>query len=134
MHSEAGMARRGKFKRHDGSEANAIAAKTSVKASLPSLHDKWYLFLTLRSRSDLRDELLYSTFVIAIINVTFYYSATPANMYSSSARRAVCLIYGILALYSSETISEGLKSKLFLGDMPPDPPCGRAMHTFTCSA
>ena len=42
MCSEAGMARLGKLKRHDGSEANAMAAKTSVKASLLSLHDKQY--------------------------------------------------------------------------------------------
>ena len=33
MRSEAGMARQGKLKRHDGSEVNARAAKTSVKAS-----------------------------------------------------------------------------------------------------
>ena len=52
MRSEAGMARQGKLKRHDGSEANAMAAKTSVKASLPSLHDKRYPSLTLRSPSD----------------------------------------------------------------------------------
>ena len=32
--SEAGMARQGKFKRHDCSEANAVAAKTNIKASL----------------------------------------------------------------------------------------------------
>ena len=53
VHSEAGMARQGKFKCHDGSKANAIAVKTSVKVSLPSLHDKWYLSLTLCSPSDL---------------------------------------------------------------------------------
>ena len=47
------MARQGKLKRHDGSEANAMAAKTSVNASLPSLHDKRYPYLTLRSPSNL---------------------------------------------------------------------------------
>ena len=46
MRSEAGMARQGKLKRHDGSEANAMAAKMSVKASLLSLHDKRYPYLT----------------------------------------------------------------------------------------
>ena len=51
---------------------------------------------------------LYSTFVIAII-VTFYYSATPASVYASSTRRVVCIIRGILALYSSETIYKGPK-------------------------
>ena len=40
MRSEAGMARQGKWKRHNGSEVNAMAAKMSVQASLPSLHDK----------------------------------------------------------------------------------------------
>ena len=52
MRSEAGMARQGKLKRHDGSEANKMAAKTSVKTSLPS-HDKRYPSLTLRSPSAL---------------------------------------------------------------------------------
>ena len=41
--SEAGMAAgQGKLKRHDGSEVNAMAAKTSVNASLPSVPDKTY--------------------------------------------------------------------------------------------
>ena len=39
---DTGMARQGKLKRHDGSEVNAMAAKMSVNASLPSLHDKSY--------------------------------------------------------------------------------------------
>ena len=53
VRSEVGLARQEKLKRHDGSEdqVNAIAAETSVKASLPSLHDKPYPFL--RSPSDL---------------------------------------------------------------------------------
>ena len=45
MRSEAGLARQGKLKRHDGSEdqVNAMAAKTSVnKALLSNLHDKSY--------------------------------------------------------------------------------------------
>ena len=42
MRSEADMARQGKLKRHNGSEVNVMAAKTSVKVSLPSLHDKPY--------------------------------------------------------------------------------------------
>ena len=42
--SEAGLARQGKLKCNDGSEdqVNAMAAKTSVKASFPCLHDKPY--------------------------------------------------------------------------------------------
>ena len=32
MHSEAGMARQGKLKHYDGSEATAMVAKMSVKA------------------------------------------------------------------------------------------------------
>ena len=47
MRSEAGMARQRKLKRHDGSWVNAMAAKTSVNALLPSLHDKPYLSLGL---------------------------------------------------------------------------------------
>ena len=49
------------------------------------------------------------------------YSATLASVFTSSARRAVCIIRGILALYSettADTISEGLKSKIFLGAFP----------------
>ena len=42
MRSKAGMARQGKLKRQNDSEVNAMAAKTSVNASLPSLHDKPY--------------------------------------------------------------------------------------------
>ena len=40
VRSEADMVRQGELKRHDGSEMNAMAAKTSVNASLPSFHDK----------------------------------------------------------------------------------------------
>ena len=47
MRSEAVMARQGKLKRHDGSEVNAMALKTSFNASLPSLHDKPYSSLVL---------------------------------------------------------------------------------------
>ena len=43
MRSEADMARQGKLKHHDGSEVNAMAAKTSVKTSLPNLHNKQYI-------------------------------------------------------------------------------------------
>ena len=105
----------GKLKHCDGSEVNAMAEKTSVKASLPSLHDKQYPSLELYIPLAILEE---SKFVIAIINVTFYYSATPASVYASSAWGAVCIIRGILALYSenaAEMISEGLKSKNFLG-------------------
>ena len=63
---------------------------------------------------------LYSTFAVAIINVTFYYIATLATVYAeaSSARRVVCIIRVILALYSqntSESISECLKFKFSWG-------------------
>ena len=37
--SQAGLEWQGKLKHHDDSEMNAMAAKMSVKASLPSLHD-----------------------------------------------------------------------------------------------
>ena len=47
MRSKAGMVRKGKLKRHNASEANAIAANVSVKASLPSLQDKPYPSLEL---------------------------------------------------------------------------------------
>ena len=89
---------------------NAMAAKTSVKASLLSLHYKPYPFLGLCVPQAILDD---STFVIAITNVTFYYKTTLASVYASSARRAVCIICRILALYSenaAETISKGLKS------------------------
>ena len=69
--SEVSLARQGKLKRHDGSEVNAMAAKTSVKTLLPSLHDMSYPYLQL---CILQAILEGSTFAIAIINVTFYYS------------------------------------------------------------
>ena len=47
MCSEAGMAKQGKLKRDGGSGVNAMAAKTSVNASLPSLHVKPYPSLRL---------------------------------------------------------------------------------------
>ena len=73
VRKEAGLARQGKLKRHDGSEyqVNAMAAKTSLKASLPSLHDKPYPSLGLYVPQAILED---STFAIAIINVTFYYS------------------------------------------------------------
>ena len=97
-------------------ECQGVALESSRQA-LPILR-------TLRSNPQaiLED----STFTIAIINVTFYYSATPVSVYASRARRAVCIICRILALYSeyaAETIPEGLKSNIFLGGIPPDLPC-----------
>ena len=75
LRSESGMARQGKLKRHDGSEMNAMAAKTSVKASLPSLHDKSYPSLglcfpqaILEDRLHIRDR---------DNQVTFYRACTP---------------------------------------------------------
>ena len=53
VRSEAGLARQGKLKRLDGSEVNAMAVKTSVKASFPKTSAKASLPRTLRSRSDL---------------------------------------------------------------------------------
>ena len=118
--SKVSLASQEKLKCHDGSEdqVNAMAAKTSVMASLPSLHDKPYPYLGLCVHQAILEE---STFAIAIINVTFYYSATLASVYTSSATRTVCIICRILALYSenaAETISEGLKSKIFLRVFP----------------
>ena len=78
MRSKAGMARQGKLKHHDGSEVNAMTAKTSVKASLPSLHDKPYPSLGLCVPQAISKETLYFTFAIVIMNVTFYYSAMLA--------------------------------------------------------
>ena len=127
---EAGLARQGKLKRHLDSEVNAVAAKTSVKASLPSLHDKPYQSLGLCVPQAILED---SIFVIAIINVTFYYSATLASVYASSARRTVCIIRAIFALYSenaAETISEGLKLSIFLGGILQDPPCACATRAF----
>ena len=89
---------------------NAMAAKTSVKALLPSLHHNPYPFLVLCVLQAILDD---STFVIAITNVTLYYSTKLASVYASSTRRAVCIICRILALYSenvAETISKDLKS------------------------
>ena len=47
---------------------NAMAAKTIVKASLPSLHDKLYPSLELCVPQAISED---STFAIAIINVVF---------------------------------------------------------------
>ena len=98
MRSEASMTGQGKLKRHNGSEVNAMSAKTSVKASLPSFHNKSYPSLGLCVPQAILED---STFAIAIINVKLYYSAIMlASMYASNARRAVCIIRGILPLYS----------------------------------
>ena len=85
MRSEAGMARQGKLKRHDSSEANAMAAKTSVKALLPQAIP----ILDFAFPKQSWRKHLCSIFAIAIINVMFYYSATSASVYALSARRAV---------------------------------------------
>ena len=127
--SEADLARQGG---HDGSEVNANAAKTSVKASLPSLHEKSYPSLGLCVPQAILEDF---TFAITIINITLYYSATLASMYASSARRAVCIIRGILPLYSeneAETISEGMNSKIFLGALPQTPFVG-VLHAHLCA-
>ena len=120
VYGEAILARQGKLKLPDGSEiqVNAMAAKMSVKALLPSFHDKLYPSLGLCIHHVILED---STFTIAIINVTLYYNTTLASVYASSARRAVCIICRIIALYlenAAETILEGLKSKLFLGVFP----------------
>ena len=104
---------------------NAMAAKTSFMASLPNLHYKPYPFLGLCIPQAILDD---STFVIAITNVTFYYSTTLASVYASSMRRVVCIICRILALYSenaAEIISEGLKFKFFLEYSPIPSLCAR---------
>ena len=63
MRSEVGMVRQRKLKCHNGSEVNAMAAKTSVKTLLPSLHgeasglhNSWNSWSILRKciRDDLR--------------------------------------------------------------------------------
>ena len=97
VRSESGLVRQGKLKRHDGSEdqVNAMAAKMNVKVSFPSLHDKPYHVKV--SFPSLHDKpypslglcapqaiLEDSTFAIAIINITFYYSAMLASVYTSS--------------------------------------------------
>ena len=103
MRSEAGMARQGKLKRLDGSETNAMAAKTSVKASLPNLPNKRYPSLTLVPQAILEE-------------TSALHIRDRNNQHHVLLQRyAVYIIRGILALYSSETISEGLKSKIFLG-------------------
>ena len=57
MRSEVRTTRQRKFKRHNGSEVNAMATKTSVKALLPRLHNKLYPSLGLHSPSDLGGNL-----------------------------------------------------------------------------
>ena len=76
-----------------------------------------------------------STFAIAIINITFYFSTTLASVYASSVRQAVCIICRIIALYSenaAETISEGLKSKIFMGYSPTS--LVRTLRVHLCAA
>ena len=109
-----------------------MATETSVKASLLSLHDKPYPSLGLCVPQAILED---STFTIAIINVTFYYSTTLASVYTSSTRRVVCIICGILPPYSetaAETISEGLKYKFFLGAFP-QTPLVVTLHAHLCA-
>ena len=51
-----GEARQGKLKRPNGSEVNAMAVKTSIKVSLPSLHDKTYPSIGLRIHQAILEE------------------------------------------------------------------------------
>ena len=122
MRSEAGLARQGKLKHHDGSggECNGCENKCQGIALESSQQD----LRTCVPQAILED----STFTIKIINVTLYYSATLASVFASSARRAVCIIREILVLYSenaAEMISEGLKSKFFWGHSRRLPLCAR---------
>ena len=113
VRSEVGMARKGKLKSHDGSEVNAMAAKTSVKASLPSLHDKSYPSLGLCVPQAILEE----TAVLHICDRNIQCHVL-LQRYALSATQAVCTIRGILALYSQNTpenISEGLNPNCFLG-------------------
>ena len=133
VRSEAGLARQEKIETSRRFRGKCNSYENECQVSLPSLHNKPYPSLGLCFPQAILED---STFAIAIINVTFYYSATLASVYASSTRLAVCIIRGILALYSenaAKTISEGLKSKIFMGGIPPDPlVCGLRAHL--CSA
>ena len=71
-----------------------MAAKRSVKASLPSLHDKPYPSLELCVPQAVMEETPVLHICDAVINVTFYYGAMLASVCGSSANRAVCVIRG----------------------------------------
>ena len=78
--SKVAMVKEGKLKCHDGSNINAIARKTSIKALLLDLDDKPYPFLGLCIPQAILEETLYFTFTLTIINVTFYYSIGFASV------------------------------------------------------
>ena len=104
MHTKVNMAGQGKLKCHDGSEVNARATKTSVKGSLPLLH--------IRGRNN-RCILLQR------------YTCKPVLLEHEVRGLHMITLHGILALYSqnaSETISEGLKSNIFLEGHAPRHP------------
>ena len=66
---------------------NAMAAKTSVKASVPSLHDKPYSSLGLCVPEAILEDSTFNNQRHVLVQCTL------ASVDDSSARRAVCIIY-----------------------------------------
>ena len=116
------MTRQGKLKRHDNLDVNVMAAKTSVKASLPAIHYRPYPYvglcvpqavlgenpiLHIRDRNNQRHVLL----LLAIITALRLQACTPR---AQGERFCIALAISSLPPNASETIS-GLKYKIFRG-------------------
>ena len=118
------------MKRHDGSEVNATAAKTSVNRSrvfTTSLTHSLALAFPKRSWRN----SLYSTLAIAINNVTFYYSATLTSVYIRLERDASGLYNSlnscfILPICIKNYFRRPETQNVPGGAYPPEPPYGRA--------
>ena len=96
---------------------DGMAAKTSVNASLPSLHDKPYPSLGLC----IPQAILEENPVLHIRDGNNRRHVLLQHYARKRAGRAVSIIRGIPGQNTSETISEGLKSKIFLGEHVPIP-------------
>ena len=82
-----------------------MAAKTSVKASLPSLHDKPYPSLGLCVPQAILEE----TPVLHISDRNNQRHVLLQRYACKRARPAVCILRGLYSENASETISERLK-------------------------
>ena len=127
------MAGHGKYKRHDDSEVNAMAAKTNVNASLASLHDKPYPSLGLcvpqaildespvlhiRGRNNQRHVLLHR---YACNRVRRGLEREASSLHNS------CYSCSILPKYIRKYLRMS-EIQIFLGGMPPPEPHAGALR------
>ena len=121
------------MKRHDDSEVNATAAKTSVNRSLVFTTSLTHSLAFAFPKRSWRKSL-YSTLAIAINNVTFYYSATLTSVDASGLYNSLnsCFILPIcIKNYFRRPETQNVPG----GAYPPEPLMGALReHYFMRSA